>query len=49
MFYPVVELKNPIGISTKEVKAEMEIHPVTAKSKLKKCLIKFRVVQTFFF
>ena len=49
MFNPIVEHKSPVGISTKEAKTVMEIHPVTQKSKLRKCSISFRVKQTFFF
>ena len=37
IFHPIAELIIPIGIPTKEAKAEMEIHPVTVKSKIKKC------------
>ena len=33
MFNPIAELLVPIGIRTKEVKAEMQIHPVTAEVK----------------
>ena len=29
----------PIGILTREVKAEVEIHPVTSEAKLSKCSI----------
>ena len=40
----------PIGIPSKEAKAEIEIHPVVVEAKeakIRKCSIKFRVVQTF--
>ena len=31
IFNPIVELAIPIGITTKEAKAEMETHPVTVE------------------
>ena len=37
IFNPIAELIIPIGIPTKEEKAEMEIHPVIVNSKRKKC------------
>ena len=37
IFNPVAELKIPLEISTKEAKAEMEMHTVTAKAKIRKC------------
>ena len=37
VFNPVTELIIPIGISTKEAKAEMETHPVVVKAKIRKC------------
>ena len=49
MFNPIVEHKSPVGISTKEAKTVMEIHPVTQKSKLRKCSVSFTVKQNFFF
>ena len=39
----------PLEISTKETKAEIETHTVTAKINLKKCSIQFSVVQTLLF
>ena len=39
MFTPIAELVIPIGMPTKEAKAEMETHPVTAGTKTSKCLI----------
>ena len=36
IFNPIVELIIPLEISTKETKAEMEIHTVTAKTKVRK-------------
>ena len=47
MFNPIAELVILIGIPGEEQKAEIEIHPVIAESKLRKCSIQFRVVQTF--
>ena len=49
MFNPIVELIISLEILIKEAKAEMEIHIVTAKSKVRKCSMRFRVVQTFLF
>ena len=46
-FNPLAELVIPIGIPSKEGKAEIEIHPVIEKAKIRKCLIQCRVVQTF--
>ena len=39
IFSPTEELVIPIGIQTNEVKAEIEINPVTLKAKLRKCSI----------
>ena len=39
IFNPLAELIIPIGIPSKEAKAETEIHPITAKSKIRKCSI----------
>ena len=36
---PIIELVIPIGIPTKEAKAEIETHPVTVESNISKCLI----------
>ena len=36
IFNPIVELAIPIGIPTKETKAEMETHPVIVKIKTSK-------------
>ena len=38
-FKPFVELVIPIEISSKETKAEIEIHPETVEAKIKKCSI----------
>ena len=35
---PIAELVNPIGIQTKEAKAEMETHEVTVQINIKKVL-----------
>ena len=39
VFNPVTELVIPIGISTKEAKAETETHAVVVKDKIRKCSI----------
>ena len=39
IFNPVVELVIPIGIPTKEAKAEIETHPAIAEPKIRKCSI----------
>ena len=36
-FNPIIEFVIPIGIQTKETKAEKETHPVTAEAKIRKC------------
>ena len=36
---PITELVIPIGIPTKEAKAEIEIHPVIVESKMRKCSV----------
>ena len=38
-FDPITEIVIPIGLLTKEVKAETEIHQVTVKSKIRKSSI----------
>ena len=38
-FHPIAELITPIGIPTKEAKAEMETHPVIVEPKIRKCSI----------
>ena len=40
----IAKLVIPIGIPTKEVKAEMEMHPAIEEAKIRKCSILFRVV-----
>ena len=39
IFNPIAELIIPIGIPTKEVEAEMEMHPVTVESSISKCSV----------
>ena len=39
IFDPTAELVMPTGIPTKEAKAEIEIHPVAAETKISKCSI----------
>ena len=39
IFNPIVELVIPIGIPTKEEKAEMETHPVILEAKIRRWLI----------
>ena len=39
IFNPIEELVIPIGIPTKEAKAEIETHPVIVQAKTRKCSI----------
>ena len=39
IFNPIIELVTPIGVPTKEAKAEMETHPVIVEAKIRKCSI----------
>ena len=39
IFNPIAELLIPIGTTSKEAKAEIEIHPVIAEAKIRKCSI----------
>ena len=39
IFNPIAEIVIPIGIPIKETKVEIEIHPVIAESKIRKCSI----------
>ena len=48
IFNPIAEVTIPIGIPTKEVKEEIETHPVTTKAQINKCSIYFKAFQTFF-
>ena len=48
IFNSISELVIPIGIPIKEVKAEIEMHPVIVEVKIRSYSIKFRFVQTFF-
>ena len=38
-FNPIAELVLPIGIPSKEEKADIEIHPVIVETKIRKCSI----------
>ena len=49
IFNPIPELVIPIGTPIKETIVEIEIHPVMVEAKIRKCSIKFRVVQTFLY
>ena len=39
IFNPIAELLIPVGILTKEAKAEMETEPVIVEDKIRKCPI----------
>ena len=39
IFNPIAKLLIPIGITSKEVKTEIEIHPVIVEAKIRKCSI----------
>ena len=39
IFNPITELVIPIGIPSKEAKTEIEIYPVTAEAKIRRCSI----------
>ena len=39
IFNPIAELVFPIGIPSKEAKAEIEIHPVIVEAKIRRCSI----------
>ena len=39
VFHPIAKLEIPIGILSKEAKAEIEIHPITVEAKINKCSI----------
>ena len=39
IFNPIAELVIPIGIPSKELKTEIEIHPVIVEAKIRKCSI----------
>ena len=47
IFHPKAELMIPIGIPTKRAKSEMETHPVIVEPRIRRCSIRFRVVQNF--
>ena len=44
----MADLVIPIGIPTKEAKAEIGIHPVIIEPKIRNCSTLFWMVQTFF-
>ena len=44
IFNSITKLVIPIGISSKEAKEEIEIHPVITEARIRKCSIQFRVV-----
>ena len=46
-FNLIAELVTSIETPSKEAKAEIEIHPVIAEAKIKKCSLLFRVVQIY--
>ena len=37
IFNPITELVIPVGIPSKEAKAEIEMHPITTEAKISKC------------
>ena len=39
IFNPIAKLVIPIGITNKEAKAEIEMHPINAEAKIRQCLI----------
>ena len=39
IFNPIAGLVIPIGIPNDEAKAEIELHPVTTKAKIRKCSV----------
>ena len=39
IFNPIAEVVTPMVIPSKGAKAEIEIHPVTAEAKIRKCSI----------
>ena len=47
IFNPIVELVVPTRIPSKEGKAEIEIHPINAETKIRKCSIYFKTPETF--
>ena len=47
IFNPIAELVIPVGIPKKESKAEAEMHPLTAETKIRTYSIYFRAVKTF--
>ena len=49
IFNPLAEPINAIEITRKEAKADIEIYPVIVETKIKKCSLYFKVVQTLLF
>ena len=49
IFNPIAELAIPIGMPIKEAKAEFEMHSVIVETIVRKSLIQFRVIKTFFY
>ena len=47
IFNPIVELAVPIGILTKEAKAEMETHPALVEIAISESSMYFKTIQTF--
>ena len=47
IFNPIAELVIPVGIPKKESKAEAEMHPLTAETKIRTYSIYFGAVKTF--
>ena len=43
IFNPIAEYVIPIGIPSKEAKAEIKTHPVNERAKIRKCSIYFRL------
>ena len=37
----------PIGMPTKEAKAQIETHSVIAETKVRKCSVYFKIIETF--
>ena len=47
IYNPIAELVIPVGIPTKEAKAEMKTHPVILEITRSKWSIQFKALQTF--
>ena len=48
IFNPIAKIVIPIGIATKEAKAKMETHLVTAEIKISKYSIQFKLYKLFY-